>query len=505
MMKLMRKHRDWLMIVIAVLALPFVFYFVQKPDYGRMRSGQFARVFGRSISEVEVQREARLFGLARALGMAEFLRDLTLSATKEEDMIQEFVLNLAIVRHEAEQLGIQPGRAQVVELIRNLPAFRGVNGYDPKKYEEFSGNLLGPNGFTETQIEELAIDELCLKKIKDLLALGVSLPEAEIKIEFEQAYGKNFASVVRFNLADFAKEVKISDDDVRKYFDAHKDEFKTDEKRKTELVRFALGDEQKKLTGKERVDTLMKLQDRANDFAQGLLEKDADFDQVAKKLQVPVETTGEFSLQSPDPKLKDKTKLSAIAFQLTSREPTSDVIEEEDGYYIARLAGVTPARPLSLDEAKPKILEALKMQRERELLANKGAQVAHDLREAAKSNQPLPQVCQKDGVKLEKVEPFAIADDAEVADNKPKTDSPDLTSIKNAVVQIQPGEVSDFLPDQNGGVIVVLEKREPPDPVKDQKTKAAVEERYLKNKREIVFFEWLRDRQQASGLQMAQG
>jgi hypothetical protein len=34
MMKLLRKHRQWLMIVIAILAIPFVFYFVQKPDYG---------------------------------------------------------------------------------------------------------------------------------------------------------------------------------------------------------------------------------------------------------------------------------------------------------------------------------------------------------------------------------------------------------------------------------------------------------------------------------------
>jgi len=505
MMKLLRKHRDWLMIVIAILALPFVFYFVQKPDYGRMRSGQFARVFGRTISEVELQREARLFGLARELGMAEFLRDLTLSAAKEEEMIQEFVINLAIVRHEAEQLGIRPSRGQVVELIRNLPAFRGVDGFDPKKYEEFSGNLLAPNGFNESQIEELASDELCLRKIKDLLAVGVSLPESDIKTQFDQFYGKNFASVVRFNLADFAKEVKIGDDDVRKYFDAHKDEFKTDEKRKIELVRFALSEEQKKLTGKDRVDTLMKLQDRANDFSQALLGKGADFDQVAKKLQVPVETTGDFSAESPDPKMKDKTKLSAAAFQLTSQEATSDVIEEENGYYIAHLVGVTPARPLSLDEAKPKILETLKTQRERVLLATKGSQVARDLREAAKNNQPLAQVCQKNGVKMDKIEPFAIADDADVAENKPKTESPDLASIKNAAVQIEPGDVSDFLADQNGGVIVVLEKREPPDPAKDQKIKATFEERYLKNKREIVFFEWLRNRQQAAGLQMAQG
>ena len=29
MMKLLRRHRDWLMIVIAILAIPFIFYFVQ--------------------------------------------------------------------------------------------------------------------------------------------------------------------------------------------------------------------------------------------------------------------------------------------------------------------------------------------------------------------------------------------------------------------------------------------------------------------------------------------
>jgi len=33
------------MIVIAILAIPFVFYFVQKPDYGSMHSDEFARLY----------------------------------------------------------------------------------------------------------------------------------------------------------------------------------------------------------------------------------------------------------------------------------------------------------------------------------------------------------------------------------------------------------------------------------------------------------------------------
>ena len=75
---------------------------------------------------------------------------------------------------------------------------------------------------------------------------------------------------------------------MQKYYDAHKAELKTDEKRKVEFVSLALTDEQKKLTGKERIEALQKLSDRATDFTQALLEKGADFKQAAEKFQLPV-------------------------------------------------------------------------------------------------------------------------------------------------------------------------------------------------------------------------
>jgi parvulin-like peptidyl-prolyl isomerase len=114
----------------------------------------------------------------------------------------------------------------------------------------------------------------------------------------------------------------------------------------------------------------------------------------------------------------------------------------------------------------------------------------------------LAPVCQKHGVKLEKMEPFAIAQDAEAPApaDKPKTEPPDLTSIKNAAAMIQAGEVSDALPTPNGSLIVALEKRESPDPAKSQQMMTAFNERYLKNKRDVMFFEWVRDRQRAAGL-----
>src|SRR5439155_23813718 len=101
----------------------------------------------------------------------------------------------------------------------------------------------------------------------------------------------------------FAKDIKVTNEDVRKYYEADKAEFKSEEKRKVEFVSFALGDEQKKLSGKERIDALQKLADRANDCTQALVEKGENFKQVAAKFQLPIHVTGEFTATAPDPQL----------------------------------------------------------------------------------------------------------------------------------------------------------------------------------------------------------
>src|SRR5690242_11513060 len=114
MMKLLRKHRDWLMIVIAILAIPFIFYFVQRPDYGAMRSDRFARIYDRNISMLEAQQMVRLLSLAQALGMSDFVQTLTAGAGMNQNQTAvQFVVNLVVLRHEADRLGIHPTYAEI--------------------------------------------------------------------------------------------------------------------------------------------------------------------------------------------------------------------------------------------------------------------------------------------------------------------------------------------------------------------------------------------------------
>jgi hypothetical protein len=499
MITLLRKHRHWLMIVIAILALPFCIYFV-KTDYSAIRPDDLGRIYNRKISLVEARRDARLLDLARALGMSSFGQDLSAGAKSEAEAYLPFVLNLIILRHEAARLGIRPSSSEIADVVRNLEVFRGPSGFDLQKYNNFTQNFLSPNGLGEEQIEQLVRDELCLNRIKQLVAAGASLPESESKANYDEAYGQLFVSVIRLRSPDFAKDIKVTDDDVRKYYEAHKAEFKSEEKRKVEFVSLALSDEQKKMSGKERIEALQKLADRANDFTQALLEKGADFKQVAAKFQLPIHVTGEFTATAPDAQLNVDPQLGAAAFRLRAQEPNSDPLQAADGFYVLHLAGIVEARPLTMEEAKAKIVEAITTSRTRELVSTKGAEIVQQLREATRSGQPLEAAIQKMGLKAEKVPPFSLVEDA-TAKPEEKKGPPDLVAIKNAVAQINPGDVSDFFPSEEGGVIAVLEKRDLADPAKYPEKKAAFDNRY----REIVFYEWLRDRQRDAGLQVSRG
>jgi hypothetical protein len=501
MIKVLRKHRNWLMIVIAILALPFCLYFV-KSDTSQIRSDQFAKMYGRKVTMIEAKHDAGFFQLARFLGVSDLADGLAPGAGEDNQKTVTFIINLIVLRHEAERLGIQPSDAEIVEAVKNFPALQGASGFDPAKYDQVERGVLPSLGFTDEQLRELARDELCLKRIKEVVASGVSLPESESKSNYEQLYGKNFVSVVRVRSADFLKEIKPNDDDVKKYYEAHKTELKTEEKRKVEFVRLALSDEQKKLKDKERIDVLQKLADRANDVSQALLDK-GDFHQVAAKFQLPIESTGEFTMSAPDPKLKADPQLNQAAFKLTAQEPNSDPIQSADGFAILHLAGVVEARPLTLDEAKQKIVDQIKNERSREMAMAKGRKAAETVRNGLKAGQPLQFTLeQAGGLKAEKLEPFTVADEADMKNppEKPKNEPADMMMVKNVSAQLQPGEVSDFVPWIDGGLIVLMEKREPPDPAKYQQSKATFEERYFKTAREYVFMEWLRDRQREAGL-----
>jgi hypothetical protein len=520
------------MIVIAILALPFVFYF-NKTDLGAARVNDLGRIYDRPVTLVEYSRNAHLMNLANFLGLNLGNDLMTTNVKSENEMYAEFTWNRLVMRHEAEQLGILPNASEILALVKTLSRFQTETHFDMNKYTEFTQTMLPSLGFSEAQIEELVSDQLSLNRMKDLLGTGAQISDSDSKENYEKAYGNLHVAVVRLQDEDFKKDIKIGDDEVSKYYDVNKEKLKSEEKRRVEFVNFTLTDPEKKLTGKERVDALQKVANRANDFTQALLEKDAKFTEVASKFESPVAATEEFTSAAPASQFKSNPQLTQYSFQLTQKEPNSDAIQGPDGFYVLHLLGVTEAHPLNLEEAKPKIVETLSAERLRQLVSNRATEIAQQMRDATKAGTSLdtaigrsrmklspwwpPELASKfgltramepNGQKLERLPLFALADNSSLkaeTELEPKYETPDLQTIKSAVVALEPGGVSDFIPVTDGGIVAVLEKRDPADPAGFEEAKAKFETGSLTQRRRVIFVEWMRDRRRAARVTAATG
>ena len=192
------------------------------------------------------------------------------------------------------------------------------------------------------------------------------------------------------------------------------------------------------------------------------------------------------------------------AFALTKEAPNSDAVQTKDGFDVITLLKVEPARPLTLDEARSKVVEALKQQRAHQMVAMKASEVVRKLRDELKSGKPVEEAAAEAGVKAEKIPTFALVDTLPGATPSPtpdpKNEKPDLARIKQAASDLSPGEVSDYLSTPSGGLIVILEKRETLEPARFEKARATLEGRAMENRNQVVFYEWLRERRRAAGV-----
>src|SRR4051812_39531895 len=161
MITIMRKHHKWLMIVIAILAVPFVFYF-NKTDLSRTQHTDVGRIYDRPVTNVEFQRSARLLTLGQMLGLT-VSQELMGRAMSETDAYMNFTFNRLVLEHEAEQIGIRPPSSETAAHVKTLRPFQDDKGnFDIAKYTEFAQTRLPAFGFTEAQLEEMVSDQLAL-------------------------------------------------------------------------------------------------------------------------------------------------------------------------------------------------------------------------------------------------------------------------------------------------------------------------------------------------------
>ncbi|MBV8173550.1 MAG: peptidyl-prolyl cis-trans isomerase, partial [Verrucomicrobia bacterium] len=201
--------------------------------------------------------------------------------------------------------------------------------------------------------------------------------------------------------------------------------------------------------------------------------------------------TEPFTLQEPDQAIAQEPGLARQAFNLTTENPISDIIEGKDGFYIMKLTKIDPSQPLSLEQAKEKIVAAIKAEKLRTAIEAKAKDVREKIETEMHNGADFVQAAEKAGYKPETPAPFALSNpggNAEIA-----------TVMAINSVDLAPGGTSKLLEEQDGGLIIHMLNKEPIDEQKYEEYKKAEYAQQNSRYEAVALREWLKAEQQRAG------
>ncbi len=500
---LMRSNQRWLMIIVSALVIiSFVFFYSNRTNLDRGVSDQVGKIYGRTLTTEELARVERQLDAARDLRLYELYALVTDNGMDEGNA----PINHLILQHEAAAYGIEPSADEIKDAEMKLPVFQTAGSFDPTLYAKFVDEKLTPRGFSDTQLDDLVRRNLQFERLRQVVEAGVVVSPADVRLAYEQRSSKTDASVVRLKTADFTAGVpEPTADEIKKYYDEQKDHLVQSERRKVQFVKFALDDTQKKLTGRARMDALKPNADHALELLEQVEDQKgkADFATVVANAKLTMQDTPEFeegqTAGLPEASIPG---FMEAAFKLTPQDPVSDVplqapnAQFPDAYYDLHLAGVTPERPLTLDEAKPKIVAALKDERARAALAAKAEEIRTKLADALKAGKPFADAAKENNQTIQDVPAFSAME--------PIRTLPDANTISETATGLGNGELSKFVSTPDGGMLVYVRGREAVDQTKFDLQKDRITSALQQQKAGLYFSEWLRASREAANVQLDQ-
>jgi peptidyl-prolyl cis-trans isomerase D len=487
MITILRKNQRVLMLVIAVLTIIAFVWLYNPADTRELGSSSVATVYGRNLSQADIEREVRSYQLALALGQLGLLEDLGGMAQDENRALDQFIWNRLVIQHQAKALGIEPADSQVTARIKTIPVFQANGQFDPGKYKAFLVEQLGPRGFTEMQLENIIRDALRVERVKTIVVAPVAVSDAEV-LEAARIFEKVNAQEVRFSLAPSESDANVTDEEVKNFYEQNKPTLFMPETRSVEYVKFEIPASEKQLEGRARVDALQKVADAASAFAEqasaSSFEKAAEASGQRVRRSPDFERSGAVSPSGSDEVealAPDLSNLAPSAFLLTENSPVSDVIQSGDAFFVLKLVKINPQRPLTIDEARPLAVSRLAARKAERLLRENAEAALAKIREGISAGKSFQDAAATAGLKVRSFNALVPSDEKL---------SPEEREVAAATLLMEPGQLSGMISTSNGGFSVYLSSREPIDDAAIAR-KPELASRILEAKRRLLYLTWL--------------
>jgi peptidyl-prolyl cis-trans isomerase D len=418
-----------------------------------------ATVGGETITVQDLKKEfdGALIGLRRSFGSG-----LTEQQAKQLGLMDKALQQLVTQKQidlEAKRLGIDVTEKATLEWIASLPEFRNKDGSFNKDLFRSAAQKeqLSEEGFitksegmimrrelyfpfaNSSKIPDAILEAVALargqKRIFDVVTLAdssmhdIPAPDEKTLHDFYQKNLQSFTApeyravtIARLSVADVAKTIDISDDQLKKEYETNLAQYTRPERR--DILQAVVQDEAKA----KQMATAARAGGNLTSAASDMGIKTVPINQTEEKTLLP--------------------ELAKPVFALKQGQ-ISDPVKSSLGWHVVQLKKITPAGTASFDEIKDELREATR----KDQAADAAARMTNQLDDELAAGRALEDIA--DALKMRLVKIAAFDANGKMPDGKDPSELPNKDEVLKAAFGQNAGETSPIIDDRNGNYVVV--------------------------------------------------
>lgn len=181
------------------------------------------RMFQNQVKRVEENLRRQFQGQLTS----DILDTLNPAALAMNSLVENSVLMKA-----ADEAGIVVTDRELRDAIESMPQFQFAGAFDSKRYVE----VLQRNGVAPRVFEEDLRADMKVSKLRAMIENSVDVSEAELENQYLYDNQPVIVEYVKVDSARFEPEIEVKDEDIQKWFEAHKGDFEKPETRTFKIL-----------------------------------------------------------------------------------------------------------------------------------------------------------------------------------------------------------------------------------------------------------------------------
>jgi peptidyl-prolyl cis-trans isomerase D len=413
MFDLVHKHKHVAQGILALISLPFAFfgvdYYINRGDAAHA----VATVGGDKISQAEFDDRFRdqQQRMRQALG-GNFDPALLDSAEARYALVDQLV-NQRLLQNRARADRFRVSDTQLQQFIAGLAPFQEDGKFSAERYRQ----VLSAQGMTPTMFEQRVRGELVLAPLQDPIVNGSIAAQASVQRFLELAEQTREVATAAVAAEPFEKSVKVTDADIKAFYDKNPTAFQTPEVAKFEYLLL----NQDAIAAQVKVDPAEVRQAYDANAKQYTTNEERQASHILIAVKPDASDADKAAAKQKAVALLDKARAKPDAFAELAKANSQDTgsaaqggdlgsfargamvkpfedavfaakagdivgpVQTDFGYHVIKVTGITPSHVQSFDEVKGRIEADLKRQKAAQKFASAADQFQNLVYEQADS------------------------------------------------------------------------------------------------------------------------